>query len=225
MRTTDEARQVIKESPISVIDAETVTSETGKQTAGATGQSRTGHEDQIQKNAHEVYGSRKRMVLFGIGGLVLGVGTIAILLEGFNEGWITLIAILGIPLFIGGGMVMFYQAIKHDPVLRITDRGINYNKPIVASEFYSWSNIEQISCVEQEVGKGVRGSTQVHLQIQVSELDDHNTASKVSNQLNKATLDDDSDAHYIPLSSFDVDFDEVAEAVKQYSDVPVTADV
>lgn len=218
---TGEAQQAIEESPVSVINADRVTSKTGTQTAGSPSQSVSEHDEQTQKDAYEIYGSRSRMVLIGIGGLVLGFGAIAILLDGYSEGWKTLLVILGIPLFIGGGIVMFYQAIKHDPLLRITDDGISYIKPIGTSEFYPWGKIEQVSRVEQKT----KGGTQVHLQIQVAEIENESALSDISTQLNKAAIGDDSDAQYIPMSSYGLDFEEIAEAVEQFSDVPVTADL
>lgn len=220
--STDEAKQAIEQYGISVIDSETVLQKTKPQ--NTTSQSESHTESQIPETAYEVYGSRAKMILFGIGGLLLGFGAVGILLAGVG-GWNVIIAsVLGVLLFFGGGVLLLYQAVKHDPVLQITDEGIIYNKPIVASDFYSWSNIEQVSRVEQETGKRqLISSTQVHLQIQVSELDDGSTLSGISNQLNKATLGDDTDAHYIPMSSFGVEFDEVAEAIERYSEVPVTA--
>ena len=216
--STNEAKQAIEQYGISILNPDTVFQKADSKNETSTRNSHT--EGQRRENAYEVYGSRLRMVLFGLGGLVLGVGAVGILLAG-GGGWIvTITTILGVALFLGGGAVMLSRGIKDDPVLRITENGITYNKPIVASEFYPWNNIEQISRVEQVVGKRtIRRSTQTHLQIRVSRPD--SSASELSNQADKAALGDDTDAHYLPMSSFGIEFDDVAEAIERYSDVPV----
>lgn len=221
---TDEAKQTVEQYGVSIINPDTVLKKDGPQSDTATGQSHA--EDPTQESTYEVYGSRARLLLFGIGSLVLGFGAVGLLITGAGNWFVTIVAVIGVPSAFFGGAVLFYQAIIHDPVLRITDDGIYYNKPVVASEFYPWSNVEQISRAEQEVGKRTLIiSTQVHLQIQVSERDDDSTASQISNDINKSLLDDEADAHYIPMSTFGIEFAEVAEAVNRYSDVPITGEI
>lgn len=174
-------------------------------------------------DTYDVYASRTRTALYAVGGLLLGLGAAWLLVSGNTGGLVTtLVSILAVPLFLGGGVAMLYRVAKNDPVLRINREGIHHNKLIGESKFFPWDDVERIGRVEQET----HGTTQTHLQLQVSELDaDASTLSRVLRELNKATLGDDADAHYVPLDSYGIQFEEVAEATTRYSDVPVeTAD-
>lgn len=211
---TSEAQQAIEESPISVIDADTVTSQTSTQIAGSPSQS----VSEYSEETYEIYGSRSRMVLIGVGAIILGLGAVGIVLYvDLAEQWALLsdsaadliqlfIAFVGVPLFIGGGIMMFYQAIQHDPYIRITSEGITHIQ-LFQNKFISWDDIEECTRLESNTD-GIEKTTQVHFEIQLIEM---------------SGVDDNT--HRIPLTPFGIDFEEVAEAVSQYSDVPVRADM
>lgn len=224
IKTTDEARQVIEQYNISVIDPDTVASAPSTEITGPTNKSSIENAEPSQENGYEIYGTQWKMTLYGVGCTVFGLVVIWLLWDGsYSEASLieTLAIYLSPPFFLFGGGLLLYQAIKNDPILRITEQGIYFNKPIGSSEFYPWDDIEGIGRVEQQV----KSSTQIHLQIRVSDLNHDSSLIEILDQFGKAAIGDDSDAHYIPMSSYAIDFEEVAKAVNQYSDVPVTTDI
>jgi len=217
-----DAQRAIEQHDILIIDPENIISNTESQAPESNQNSDTGQEEQNHSDAYEVYGSKKKMILVGIGGLVLSVGGIWILLSGLSRNVLQLVIVtLSIPFFLFCALIVFYQIIDRDPVLRIAKDGINFNPSIGNSVLYQWDNIQKVSRVEQQM----KLATVVHLQIQVSETENKGMLSEALTQLDKAAIGDDSDAVYIPIETYGIDFEEVERAIKQYSDVPVTANL
>lgn len=177
--------------------------------------------DLTQENAYEVYNSRIALAVSGIAALVLGFIVVAKLLDGTlldaEYSLLKIALIVGWPFFFPFGVGALYQAIKHEPVLQITDDGISYNKLIGATEFYPWSNIEQISRVE-------RGYRNFYLRIQVTEMNNKSPLTKILIQIHKARFGDDTNARYISTHVLGIEFKEIAEVVEHYSDVPITVE-
>jgi len=220
IKIPDEVRQSAQDNGITLIKQDTILSETDAETnKSITNQSHSNKTKLDQDSGYEVYGSRVRLILHGLGGLFLGLGGIWLLITGFNANWFaTLAVIFCVPLGLVGAGIMFYQAIRNKPILRITNDGISYNKPVGRSKFYSWEEIKKIRCVEQKIER----TTQTHLQIQLVEMDTEGLLKEMLAEANKLVIGDEADAHYIPIESFGVNFDEVAEAITQYSDIQVS---
>lgn len=214
----NEVRQSAKNNGITLIAQNTILSETHIETNNSiTNQSDSNNTKTNHNGAYEVYGSRVRLVLNGVGGLFLRLVGIWLLVIGLN--WFaTLVAIFSVPLGLFGASIMFYQAIKNEPILRITNDGISFNKPVGKSEFYPWENIEEIRCVEQKSNR----ITLTHLQIRLAEMNTEGMLQEILAQADKLAAGDEADAYYIPIESFGVDFEEVTEAVTQYSNIQVS---
>ena len=224
VQINDEAQQAIEEYNISTITPDSIAAAVSAKNSGSVSKSSSKGSETSQDEGYEVYGTRWKMTMWAVVSAIFSLVIIWLFFTGgFRDASLfeTLALYIGLFLFPIGSGILSYAAIKHDPILRITNHGINHNKPIGSSKFYSWDDIEKVGRVEQSV----KLSTQVHLQIQVTEMGNESALSEGLAQINKAAIGDDSDAYYIPMSSYGIDFEEVAEAVNHYSDVPITGEI
>jgi len=200
--TTDEAQQAIEQYDVSVIEPSTIISEIETQTGGTARKSRTQYDKQSNTAAYETCGSRLRLSLFGIISLIMGLGSLWLLLDGDFEGWRGLLTwIGGILLFLPMGVVWTYQAIKYDPVLRITNTGIIYDRPIRNIESYKWGNIDKIEHSSFRAER-LRHTT---IYIYIKENDDQCVKT-------------------IQLSFYGINLEEVLQEVENYSDGSISVD-
>lgn len=202
----DEIAQIARNNDIQIIEPDTVLSETkyDKKDSSASifGVS---SPPESSNNCHNFYPSRIRVFFIGIVCLLLGFYSLPTLIsEGFglfDRGIITGLAlIIGTPLFVIGGPAFCVIGVKKDPVIQITDEGIYYNQLTVWTQFYPWHEIKAVEKTQRNINFLY---TQFFFEINVE-----NITSNIK----------------IGVSSFGIEFDEVAEAVRNYSDVPIKSD-
>jgi len=229
VQINDEAQQAIEEYNISTITPDSIAAAVSAKNSGSVSKSSSKGSETSQDEGYEVYGTRWKMTMWAVVSAIFSLVIIWLFFTGgFRDATLveTLALYFCLFLFPIGSGIFSYAAIKHDPILRITDRGINYKNPIGSSIFYSWDDIEKVGRVEQSIKSSIiKSSTQIHLQIQVTEIENESALSEGLAQLDRVAIGDDSDAYYIPMSTYGIDFEEVAEAVNHYSDVPITGEI
>jgi hypothetical protein len=202
----DDINQIARNNNIQIIEPDTVPSETksNKEDSSASifGVS---SPPESSDNCHNFYPSRIRVLSIGIIGLLLGFYSFPTLIsEGFSlfdRGIITGLAfIIGIPLLVIGGPAFCFIGVKRDPIIQITDEGIYHNRLTVWTQFYPWNEIKAVEKTQRSENFLF---TQTFFEINIEDI--------------PANIE-------ISVSSFGIEFDKVAEAVRNYSDVPVLDD-
>ena len=231
LQTPDNITEIAKNNKIRIFEPSEIGSGTESQSEGGlTRQSDTNSQTSNHNGSYEVYPSRIHILSYGLFMLIVGLGMGWWLINGFSLGFrgdlmINGTFIFATPLCLIGGVWLVYRSVKNDPVLTITTDGIRCNDSLGSAQFFSWENIKEIEKMEADVQNEETGrSTQVtEFRIHLKDMSLNGIIARMAMSVSAIIDDSNSDIYKVGASTYAIDFDEVAGAVNQHSDVPITS--